>query len=194
MMPEKVPEEPKLLSFARANPWVALPMEVHVDIASWDRKVRGTTESPLDGQDRPKIYDIRDHTLKVLMHQLLLELHAVRVLPASHGNEQQLHFKMQVMCGPKEVVADVMVHSGAQVRLVRNGLFPATCLKSSDRPVRLKVAKGRIMGAGAREAELGVEFFEDDRLDQLDQAKRLMLDRKLYEADLPACDIIYNGL
>ena len=69
------------------------------------------------------------------------------------------------MCGRKEVIADVLVDTGAQVSLLRNGLFPDTCLKSSDRPVRLKAANGGIMGGGAREAELGLEFWEHDRLD-----------------------------
>ena len=65
----------------------------------------------------------------------------------------------------KEVVADVLVDTGAEVSLVRNGLIPDTCLKSSDQPVRLKVANGRIMGGGAREAKLGLECWEHDRLD-----------------------------
>ena len=44
------------------------------------------------------------------------------------------------------MVVDVLVDTGAQVGLVRNGLFPDTCPKSSDRPVRLKIASGGIMG------------------------------------------------
>ena len=116
----------------------------------------------MDGQDQPTIYEIRDHTLQVLMHPSLLELHAVRVVRTPHGNERQLHLKLRVMCGRKEVIADVLVDTRAQVSLVRNGLFPDTCLKSSDRPVRLKAANGRIMGGGAREAQLGLEFWEHD--------------------------------
>ena len=92
------------------------------------------------------MYEIRDHTLEVLMHLSVLELHAVRVVCTPHGNERQLHLKRRVMCGRKEVIADVLVHTGAQVSLVRNGLFPDTCLKSSDRPVRLKAGNGGIMG------------------------------------------------
>ena len=42
------------------------------------KKEGATTESPVDGQDQPKIYTIRDHTLEVLMHPDVLELHAVR--------------------------------------------------------------------------------------------------------------------
>ena len=103
----------------------------------------------MDGQDQPKIYEIRDHTLEVLMHPSVLELHAVRVVCTPHGDERQLHLKVWVMCGRKEVIADVLVDTGAQVSLVRNGLFPDTCLKSSARPVRLKVANGGSMGGGA---------------------------------------------
>ena len=163
-MPKKVPKEPKPLSPTSANPWDALQREVQVDIGSWDKKVGETTESPVDGQDQPKIYEIRDHTLEVLMHPSVLELHAVRVVRTPYGNERQLHLKVWVMCGRKEVIADVLVDTGAQVSLVRDGLFPDTCLKSSDRPVRLKVANGEIMGRGARDPELGLEFREHDRL------------------------------
>ena len=78
-MPKKAPEEPKPLSFATPNPWSALPREVHVGTGH-GKKEGATTESPVDGQDQPKIYIIRDHTLEVLMHPDVLELHAVRVV------------------------------------------------------------------------------------------------------------------
>ena len=54
------------------------------------------------------------------------------------------------------------------VRLGADGLFPDTFLKSCDQLVRRKVANGRIIGGGAREAELGLEFWEHDRLDPPD--------------------------
>ena len=123
-----------------------------MDIGSWDKKIGETTESPVDGQDQPKIYEIRDHTLEVLMHPSRLELHAVKVVRTPDGDERQLHLKVRVMCGQKEVITDVLVYTGAQVSLVQNGLFPDTCLKSSDRPLRLKVTNGGIMGGRAREA------------------------------------------
>ena len=53
----------------------------------------------MDGQDQPKIYTIRDHTLEVLMHPDVLELHAVRVVHTPHGDERQLHLKVRVRCG-----------------------------------------------------------------------------------------------
>ena len=145
-MPKKVPKEPKPLSSTSANRWDALPREVQVDIGSWDKRVGETTESPVDGQDQPKLYEIRDHTLEVLMHPSVLELRAVRVVCTPHGDERELHLKVGVMCGRKEVIADVLVDTGAGVSLARNGLFLDTCLKSSDRPVRLTFANGGIMG------------------------------------------------
>ena len=60
------------------------------------KKEGATTESPVDGQDQPKIYTIRDHTLEVLMHPDVLELHAVRVVHTPHGDERQLHLKVRV--------------------------------------------------------------------------------------------------
>ena len=111
------------------------------------------------------MYEIRDHTLEVLMHPSVLELHAVRVVRTPHGDGRQLHLRVRVMCGRKEVIEDVLVDTGAQVSLLRNGLVSDTCLKSSDRSLRLTVANRGIMGGGAREAELGLEFREHDRVD-----------------------------
>ena len=156
-MLKNVLKEPKPRSSTSANPWEALPREVQVDIGSWDKKVGETTESPVDGQDQPKIYDIGDHTLELLMHPSVLELHAVRVVRTPCGDERRLHLKVRGICGQKDVIADVLVDTGAQVSLVRNGLFPDTCLKGSGRLVHLKIANGGIMSGGARESELGLE-------------------------------------
>ena len=82
----------------------------------------------MDWHDQPRIYEIRDHTLEVLMHPSVLELHAVRVVRTPHGDERQLHLKVRVNCGQGEVVADILVDTGVQVSLVRKGLFPDTCL------------------------------------------------------------------
>ena len=67
MVPMKVPKEPKPLTFARINRSDTLRREVQVDISNWDKKVGETTEIPVDGQDQPKIHQISDHTLEVLM-------------------------------------------------------------------------------------------------------------------------------
>ena len=66
-MPKKAPEESKPLSFATPNPSSGLPREGYVGKGR-GKKEGATTESPVDGQDQPKIYTIRDHTLEVLMH------------------------------------------------------------------------------------------------------------------------------
>ena len=146
-MPKKAPEEPKPLSFATPNPWSALPREVYVGKGR-GKKEGATTESPVDGRDQPKIYTIRDHTLEVLMHPDVLELHVVRVVHTPHGDERQLHLKVRVRCGQEELVVDALVDTGAQVSLVRRGLFKEESLHPSRRPVRLKVANGEIMGGG----------------------------------------------
>ena len=167
-MPKKALEEPKQLSFATPNPWRALPREVPVGTGH-GKKEGATTESPVDGQDQPKIYTIRDHTLEVLMHPDVLELHAVRVVHTPHGDERQLHLKVRVRCGPEEKVEDVLVDTGAQVSLVRRGLFKEELLQPSRRPVRLKVANGEIMGGGTHEATISMEFWEHERLNRPDQ-------------------------
>ena len=62
------------------------------------------------------------------------------------------------------MIADVLVETGAQVSLVWKGLFSQEFLKPSRRPVRLKVANGKIVGWGTLEATTGMEFWEHDRL------------------------------
>ena len=122
-MPEKAPEEPKPLSFATPNPWSALPREVYVGKGR-GKKEGATKESPVDGQDQPKIYTIRDHTLEVLMHPDVLELHAVRVVHTPHGDERQLHLKVRVRCGQEELVVDVLVDTGAHTYDFSSCFFP----------------------------------------------------------------------
>ena len=156
-MPKKAPEEPKPLSFTTANPWSALPRGVYVGKGR-GKKEGATTESPVDGQDQPRIYTIHDHTLEVLIHPDVLELHAVRVVHTPQGDERQLHLKVRVRCGQEELVVDVLVDTGAQVSLVRRGLFKEESLQPSRRPIRLKVAHGEIMGGGTHEATISMEF------------------------------------
>ena len=99
MVPKSPLEEPRKLSFASPSPWNTLPRELHMDLGRTQINDGETTESPVDGHDQPKIYTIRDHTLEVLMHPSVLELHAVRVVHIPHGDERQLHLKVQVRCG-----------------------------------------------------------------------------------------------
>ena len=144
----------------------------------------------MDGQDQPKIYTIRDHTFEVLMHPDVLELHAVRVGHTPHGDERQLHLKVRVRCGREEQVVDVLVDTGAQVSLVRRGLFKEELLQPSRRPVRLKVANGEIMGGGTHEATISMEFWEHERLNRPDLAKRSTLSGNFYVADITDWDMI----
>ena len=188
-MPKKAPEEPKPLSFATPNPWSALPREVYVGKGR-GKKEGATTESPVDGQDQPKIYTIRDHTLEVLMHPDVLELHAVSVVHTPHGDERQLHLKVRVRCGQEELVVDVLVDTGAQVSPVRRGLFKEESLQPSRRPVRLKVANGEIMGGGTHEATISMEFWEHERLNRPDLAERSTLSGNFYVADITDWDMI----
>ena len=154
------------------------------------KKEGATTESPVDGQDQPRIYTIRDHTLEVLMHPDVLELHAVRVVHTLQGDERQLHLKVRVLCGQEELVVDVLVDTGAQVSLVRGGLFKEESLQPSRRPVRLKVANGEIMGGGTHEGTIRMEFWEHERLNRPDLAKRSTLSRNLYMADITDWEMI----
>ena len=130
-MPQKASEGPK--SFEHPRTWSTLRDDVqlgnvkNIGVDSDEMRIF------VDGHDQPKIHETRDHTLEVLMHPSVLELHAVRVVWTTHGDEQQLHLKVQVMCGRRQVVADVLMDTGAQVSLVRKGMFPDTCLKNSDR-------------------------------------------------------------
>ena len=143
----------------------------------------------MDGHDQPKIYTIRDHTLQILMHQSVLELHDVRVVHTPHGSERQLHLKVRVRCGKKEVIVDVLVDTGAEVSLVRKGLFSDEFLKPSRRTMRLKVANGEILGGGTHEATIRMEFREHDRLNRLDLTKRIALSGNFYAADISDWDI-----
>ena len=120
------------------------------------------------------IYTIRDHTLEVLMHPNVLELHAVRVVHTPQGDERQLHLKVRVRCRQEELVVDVLVDTGAQVSLVRGGLFKEESLQPSRRPVRLKVANGEIMGGGTHEATISMEFWEHEGLNRPDLAREAL--------------------
>ena len=67
------------------------------------------------------------------------------------------------------------VDSRAQVSLERTGLFPASYIKTSPRPVRLKVANGQYMGGGRTEVHLEMEFLNHEKLSRPDKGKRVTL-------------------
>ena len=188
-MPKKAPEEPKPLSLVTPNPWSALPREVYVGKGR-GKKERATTESPVDGQDQPRIYTILDHTIEALMHPDVLELHAVRVVNTPQGDERQLHLKVPVRCRQEELVMDVSADTGAKVSLVRRGLFNEESLQPSRRPVRLSVANGEIMSGGTSGAGISMEFWEHEHLNRPDLAKRSTLSGDFYVADITDWDMI----
>ena len=86
--------------------------------------------------------------------------------------------------------ADVLVDTGAKVSLVQKGLFSEEFLKPSQRYVRVKVANGKILGAGTHEATIGMECGEHDRLNRPDLSKRIVLSGNFYAADISDWDII----
>ena len=80
--------------------------------------------------------------------------------------------------------------TGAKVSLVRKGLFSEESLKPSQRPVRLKVANGEILGGGTHEATIGMEFREHDCLNRHDLSKRIALSGNFCAPDISDLDII----
>ena len=69
----------------------------------------------------------------------------------------------------------MLVDTGAQVRLVKAGLLPASCLTASRRPVRLKVANGQYMVAGTKEAQIELEFVNHREGSRRDLGKDISL-------------------
>ena len=124
------------------------------------------------------------------MHPDALELHAMRVVHTPQGDERQLHLKVRGLCGQEDLVVDVLVDTGAQVSLVRRGLFKEESLQLSRRPVRLKVANGEIMGGGTHEATITIGVWEHERLNRPDLAKRSTLSGNFYVADITDWDMI----
>ena len=80
--------------------------------------------------------------------------------------------------------------TGAQVSLVRRGLFKEEPLQPSRRPVRLKVSNGEIVGGGTREATISMEFWEHERSNRPDSAKKSTLSGNFYVADITDWDVI----
>ena len=190
MVPRMAPEEPSKLSFASPGPWNTLPREIYMDLGRTQINDGETTESHVDGHDQPNVYTMGDHTLEVLMHPSVLELHGVRVVHTPHGDELQWYLTVRVRCGKREVIADVLVDTSAQVSLFRKELCCDEFLEPSRKPVRLKVTNGTNVAGGTHEATIGMEFREDDRLNRHDLSKRIVLSRNFYAPHFSDSDII----
>ena len=80
--------------------------------------------------------------------------------------------------------------TGAQVSLVRKGLFSEELLKPSRGPVRLKVPNGKIMGGSTHEATICMDLCEQDRLNRPDLSKRIVFSGNSYAADISDWDTI----
>ena len=66
MVPKRALNEPSKMSSASLR-------RQNTDLGCTQLNDGDTGESPVDGHDQPKIYTIRDHTLKVTMHPSVLD-------------------------------------------------------------------------------------------------------------------------
>ena len=131
---EEGSEEPKPLSFAIPTPGAPCQGK-YMWVRDMARRKERPRRAPWTGRTNPRSTPSVTIPLKFLMHPDVLELHAVRVVHTPHGDERQLHLKVRVRCGREEKVVDVLVDTGAQVSLVRRGLFKEEFLQPSRRPV-----------------------------------------------------------
>ena len=116
-----------------------------------------------DGQLDPFVHDLQQSLIELPEWPEILSLHAVRRV----RRKRQLHLKVRALCREVEKVFDVLVDTGAQVSLVNAGLLPRDRLTDSRRPVRLKVANGRYMVGGTKEAAIGLQFVNHRELSRL---------------------------
>ena len=133
-----------------------------------------------DGQPEPIVHDLHQSLIELLERPEIPSLHAMRRV----GRERQLHLKVRALCGEVEKVFDVLVDTGAQVSLVKAGLFPPECLTNSRRPVRLKVANGQYMVGGTKEAAIGLQLVNHRELSRPDLGKEILLQGRFYEAQM----------
>ena len=140
----------------------------------------GTQLDAADGQPEPIVHNLHQWLVELLERPEILSLHAVRRV----GRERQLHLKVRALCGEVEKVFDVLVDTGAPVRLVKAGLLPPECLTDSRKPVRLKVAKGQYMVGGTKEAAIGLQFVNHRELSRPDLGREILLHGRFYEAEM----------
>ena len=100
------------------------------------------------------------------------------------GRQRQLHLKIRALCREVERVFKVLVDTGSEVSVVKAGLLPLECLTASRRPVRLRVANGKYLVGGTKEAQIALQFVNHYELRRPDLGKEILVKGKLYEAQM----------
>ena len=89
----------------------------------------------------PVVKPIRE----ILIPEYLFSRNGIqREVNLSNSGDMQMFLKMPVVIGSKKRVLNILVDSGAQVDLIRLGLF-SEHLRNAQNPVRLRMANGMPM-------------------------------------------------
>ena len=133
-----------------------------------------------DGRVEPVTHRLYRPLVELPRTPEILGLHVVRQI----GREKQLHVKVRVSTGGRELVLGVLVDTAGEVSLVKTGLLPRESLRPSQRPVRLKVATGQYMSGGTREAMLILDFIHHEEFNRPDLGQPISLEGLFYEANM----------
>ena len=101
----------------------------------------------------------------------------------------QMSLKLQVTTDEGEsLTLTVLIDTGAQVNLVRKGLFNQTHSRPANRPVALRTVGGDILPGGDRTQRLSLHFVARDY--GHDVPYKYVAEDDFYVADMDECDII----
>lgn len=104
-------------------------------------------------------------------------------------HDRQLAFTTLVTTpSGEEMVVKILVDTGAQVNLVRRGLFQDEGIPAKD-PVRLQAAGGQILGGGTRTLKLALHLVATDYGTNEDYTH--VVNDNFYIADI-TCDVILS--
>ncbi len=78
-------------------------------------------------------------------------------------NDVKLHILVTVRHGKTRTQVMALIETGAEVCLVKKGIFPQECIQRSAKPVALTVANSQLVVGGFNEALLTLEFVAKDR-------------------------------
>ena len=109
------------------------------------------------------------------MNPAMRALHAIRQV----GKHRQLLLRSS--SGGEEQIFEILVHTGAQVSLVRRGLLSSRSLRRSAAPVNLRVANCEITESGLNEAEISLDFVRHERLSRPDLGHKHQIKGLFYE-------------